>query len=96
MEDLKKKYKRNEDFVYRRIGDETILVPIKSNVGDMGAIYNLNELGASIWEHLDGNNNLLDIKQRILEDFEVSPEEIEADLFEFINHLKEIAAVKSC
>ena len=53
MEDLKKKYNRNEDFVFRRIGDETILVPIKNNVGDMGAIYNLNELGAFIWEHPD-------------------------------------------
>ena len=49
MEDLEKTYGKNENFVYRRISDETILVPIKDNVGDMGSIYNLNEVGAFVW-----------------------------------------------
>jgi hypothetical protein len=41
-------YKRNENFVFRQIENETILVPIKDNVGDMNCIYNLNEVGAFI------------------------------------------------
>ena len=83
MKKLQKKYKRNENFVYRTIQDETILVPIKDNVGDMGSIYNLNEVGAFIWEQLDGEKRLLDIKNLILEEFEVAPEKAEADLREF-------------
>jgi hypothetical protein len=46
MEELGKQFKKNESFVFRRIQDEAILVPIKNNVGDMGFIYNLNEVGA--------------------------------------------------
>ncbi len=93
MQDLEKHYKKNENFVFRRIENETILVPIKDNVGDMGSIYNLNEVGAFIWEHLDGKNRLLDIKNMISEDFEVSPKEAKEDLCEFLGQLREIDAI---
>ena len=93
MEDLERHYKRNEDFVFRKIENETILVPIKDNVGDMGSIYNLNEVGAFVWEHLDGKNRLLDIQNIISEEFEVSSKEAKADLCEFVSQLREIDAV---
>jgi hypothetical protein len=93
MEDLEKTYGKNENFVYRRIGDETILVPIKDNVGDMGSIYNLNEVGAFVWEHLDGRQSLSDIKDRIFEEFDVSSDAANKDLSDFIAQLKEIGAL---
>ena len=93
MVDLEKKYKRNENFVFRKIGDEMILVPIKDNVGDMGYIYNLNELGAFIWEHLDGSNQLVEVNKMILEEFEVSDQEAKEDLSTFLGDLEEIGAI---
>ena len=93
MQDLQKHYKRNENFVFRNIDNETILVPIKDNVGDMGFIYNLNEVGAFVWEHLDGRSRLLDIKDMISEEFEVSSKKAEEDLCELIRQLKEIEAI---
>ena len=92
MEGLQKKYRKNEDFVYRKIQDETILVPIKDNVGDMGSIYNLNEVAAFVWEQLDGEKTLLDIKNMILKEFEISSEKAEEDLVAFVSQLKEIDA----
>jgi hypothetical protein len=93
MEDLEKKYRRNENFVYRKIENETILVPIKDNVGDMGSIYNLNEVAAFIWERLDGEKRLLDIENMIVDEFQVSPEQAMADLREFVSRLMEIDAI---
>jgi len=93
MADLKRKYKKNKDFVFRKIGNETILVPIKNNVGDMGCIYTLNEVGAFIWEHLDGKNRPLDVRNLILEEFEVPPEQAEEDLGELVDDLKKIGAI---
>ena len=93
MEELKKHYKKNENFVFRKIQNETILVPIKDNVGDMSSIYNLNEVGAFVWEHIDGKNRLLDIKNMIVEEFEVSSQKAEEDLCEFVSQLKEIDAI---
>jgi len=93
MQQIKRVFRKNENFVFRQIDDETILVPIKNNVGDMGSIYNLNEVGAYVWEHLDGVKTLLDIKNMVTGKFEVSLEDVECDLMEFINQLEEIEAV---
>ena len=86
-------FRKNKNFVFRQIDDETILVPIKNNVGDMESIYNLNKVGAYIWECLDGHRTLLDIMNRVTEAFEVSPEEVQDDLFDFMGQLKEIEAI---
>ena len=93
MVDLEKKYKRNENFVFRKIDEEMILVPIKDNVGDMGYIYNLNELAAFVWENLDGSSRLVEINKMILEEFEVSDQEAKEDLRAFLGDLKEIGAI---
>jgi len=93
MGDFDRIYKKNENFVFRKIEDETILVPIKDNVGDMGCIYNLNEVGAFVWQNLDGRKSLQDIRQRLMDEYEVSAKEAEDDLSEYIARLTEIDAV---
>ncbi len=94
MIDLNHRYQRNENFVFRRIEDETILVPIKDNVGDMGSIYSVNEIGALIWEHLDGEQKLAAIKDRIIAEYEVSSRQVEADMEGFLTDLVEIQAAR--
>ena len=93
MEGLDRIYKKNENFVFRKIENETILVPIKDNVGDMNGIYNLNEVGAFIWQNIKCKNSLTDLKNMILSEFEVTKSQAEADLNEFINDLKGIEAI---
>ncbi len=93
MIDLEHRYRRNDNFVFRRIEDETILVPIKDNVGDMGSIYSLNEIGAFIWEHLDGDRRLNTIMELILDEYDVSTNQAELDVNEFIVDLVDIDAV---
>jgi hypothetical protein len=91
--DLEKRYRRNANFVYRKIEDETILVPIRDNVGDMSCIYNLNEVGAFIWEHLDGEKTLGDILNMVTDEFDVTTEDAEIDLHDYISDLNEIGAI---
>ncbi|CAB1073210.1 hypothetical protein D1AOALGA4SA_1796 [Olavius algarvensis Delta 1 endosymbiont] len=93
MIDLNQRYQRNENFVFRRIENETILVPIKDKVGDMGSIYNLNEVGALVWEQLDGRRTLGEIGDKIVAQFEVETREAQADICEFIEQLETINAV---
>jgi hypothetical protein len=93
MTEAEQTYKRNENFVFRQIENETILVPIKDNVGDMNCIYNLNEVGAFIWQNMKCKNSVSDIKNLILSEFEVTESQAEADLDEFVNDLKEIEAI---
>ena len=93
MTGAKQTYKRNENFVFRQIENETILVPIKDNVGDMNCIYNLNEVGAFIWQNIKCKNSMSDIKDMILSEFDVTESQAEADLDEFVKDLQEIEAI---
>ena len=71
---------KNEAIVARRIGDEFILVPIHQKAGEVDSIYTLNEVGARVWDLLDGQTPLREIRDTIVQEFEVGPEEAEADL----------------
>jgi methyltransferase-like protein len=93
MPEIDQVFRKNENFVFRQIDDETILVPIKDNLGDMGSIYNLNEVGAFIWEHFDGQKTIGDIKNRIVKEFEISEKEAQKDLIQFVYELREIDAI---
>jgi hypothetical protein len=93
MEALDRVYQKNQNFVFRKIDDETILVPIKDSVGDLGAIYNLNQVAAFVWQHLDGKTTLQDIKHMMTGEFEVSGQDAEQDLTEFVAQLEKIDAI---
>jgi len=93
MEALDRVYQKNQNFVFRKIDDETILVPIKDSVGDLGAIYNLNQVAAFVWQHLDGKKTLQDIKHMMTDEFEVSDPDAEQDLTEFVGQLEKIDAI---
>lgn len=86
-------YRRNENFVFRRIEGETILVPIRANVGDLDCIYSLNELGALVWERLDGKTGIGEIKRVIKDVYDVPATKAEADLLAFLQEMKSIDAV---
>lgn len=93
MTETEQTYKRNENFVFRQIENETILVPIKDNVGDMGSIYNLNPVAAFIWLQLDGEASVRDIQTRLTAEFDVSDGQAATDLDELINDLIAIEAI---
>jgi methyltransferase-like protein len=93
MQTLDRVYQKNQNFVFRQIDDETLLVPIKDNVGDLGSIYNLNPVAAFVWQHLDGEKTLNDIKDLMTGEFEVSHPDAEKDLTEFVGELEKIDAI---
>ena len=86
-------YRRNDNFVFRRIEGETVLVPIRGNVGDLDCIYSLNPAGALVWEHLDGATDLKTIQELLMQEYEVSDQEAEAGLLAFIQDMQTISAV---
>ncbi len=93
MQALDRVYQKNQNFVFRQIDDETILVPIKDSVGDLGAIYNLNQVAAFVWQQLDGKKTLQDIKHMMTDEFEVSSQNAEQDLKEFVGQLEKVDAI---
>ena len=94
MSFLEKVYKKSDSIVSRKIADEFILVPIRQNVGDLESISTLNEVAARIWELIDGKMKVREIKNKIIEEFEVTTQQAEKDLIEYLKQLKKISAIE--
>lgn len=86
-------FARNEQVVSRKIVDELILVPMRKDVADMETLYTLNEVGARVYELIDGKRPLGEIVSAIHEEFDVTEQQAESDVREFIEQLLEIEAV---
>jgi hypothetical protein len=88
MNNLAMCYIKETDLVTREIAGETIVVPVRNNVGDLDSIYTLNELGTLIWQLIDGNNTVTQIVDGICIAYDVTPEEAEKDALEFLKSLE--------
>ena len=86
-------YQKDSNIVYRRIANEYILVPIKQQVADLNCIYTLNEIGAFIWELIDGKSNIKQILKNITASYDVEEEAAKDDLISFISQLLKIKAI---
>jgi hypothetical protein len=90
----KRYFIREKDLVTRCVAGETIIVPIRGNVGDLNSIYTLNEVGTKIWELIDGKGSVEQIVEAICDAYEVTPEEAEKDAFEFLVGLEEAGLIR--
>ena len=80
--------------VSRTIEDETILMPLYKTSDEINCIYTLNDVGARIWELVDGKRNLTQIKKKLLEEFDSSEKEMDKELNKFLEDLNKIKAIK--
>lgn len=87
-------FKKNADIVSRKIAGELFLVPIKGKLADMQRIFSLNPLAELIWQGLNMQKNLNDIRSSIIEKFEVTEEDADSDLREFIAELLKAGLIK--
>lgn len=78
--------KRKNNLAFRPIGDEMVIIDLDG----ARTFHQLNELGAFIWNFCDGKNSLVEIEQKIMEEFSVSESEAKVDLNSFIKELTEL------
>lgn len=91
---LRQTYARAEHIVSRRVAGESILVPLASRGADIQAIYDLNPVGAFIWEHLDGSRSGTDVVRLMTEAFEVETDRAAADYLAFVEQLLTIGVIQ--
>jgi len=87
-------YTHNPDFIYRKIVEEMILVPICQDIADMNCIYTLNPVGAFIWQQLEMPKTRNELEKAILAEFDVGHEPILKDLEDFIREMLAIGVIK--
>jgi len=82
-----KTFRKNADVVSRKIAGEVILVPVRGNLADMNRIFALDGVGEFIWQALDEGKNLGEIRNELLDRFDVEKATADSDVREFIREL---------
>jgi hypothetical protein len=87
-------YVRRDDVVLREVAGEHLLVPIRSDPEGMRAIFALSGTGVFVWGLLDGDHSVEAVLARVLERYDVTNEEAEADLRTFVERLVQAGLVE--
>lgn len=81
--------RKRDEVVSREIAGETILVPIRGKLVDMQRIFSVNPVGAHVWQQLDGRTSLAEIRDSVLDTFDVEKDQADVDIQEFVAELTE-------
>jgi hypothetical protein len=87
-------YVRRDDVVLRDVAGEHLLVPIRNDPEGMQAIFALSGTGVFVWGLLDGEHSIEAILARVLERYDVTSQEAEADLSAFVERLTRAGLVE--
>ncbi len=89
----KERPKKSKNIVSRQIGAETILLPICKDTSETNCIYTLNKAAARVWDLIDGKRPISQIKQEILKEFSVKPQDLDKVAGSLFKDLKKIKAI---
>lgn len=90
---LEETFVRSPQMVSRQVAGEYLLVPLVGRGADLDSIFNLNPVGAFVWEKLDGHTSGAQIVLALVDHFLVDHETAEADYCGFIEELRSIGAL---
>ena len=62
---------RSEKVAARKIADELILVPIRTDPNETLGVYTLNPTALVLWEMLDGKKSVSDLISAVVDRFEI-------------------------
>lgn len=88
------RYERNPDYIFRKVVDELVLVPIHQDVADMDCIYTMNPVGAFVWERLDQPATRAELQTAMLGEYDAEPRAVAADLESFLREMVAIGALR--
>lgn len=80
--------KIKKDFILRKVADSYVVVPVGKLTLDFNGIINLNETGAFLFEILQKGAEREELIERMLVEYEVTPEKAAADIDIFLEKVK--------
>ncbi len=81
-------------FVLRKIGTQTVAVPIGQRTSDIHGVVALSDSGALLWEALEKGAEKETLINILLDTYEIDRETIVSDLDDFIKGLYEQGALE--
>jgi hypothetical protein len=85
---------RSQAVVARAVAGETLIVPIRSKVGDLASIYSFNPTGSLIWKLLESPRTVAQLAEQVAGVYEVEAAVAEHDVTNFVNEMKSVGLVE--
>lgn len=79
--------KTNKGVIYRNIAGEHVLIPVGSIAMDQNGMFVMTELGAQIWQMVDGGATKEEIITALLKEYEVGESRLRADVEDFLQRM---------
>lgn len=76
------------EFVVRQVMDNTVAVPVGQTALELNGMILLNDVSKVIWDCLGQDTTLDAIVTAVTDAFEVSTQEAQADILEFLDKLR--------
>lgn len=89
---LEQCFAKNPNVASRMAVDEVVLALIRENL-EVVPLGVLSGVGAYIWELIDGQKCVRAIRDQLTTEFEISAEQAQADLVEFLQSLVQMGAI---
>ncbi len=75
---------RNEDVVFRDLQGEMVLLNLKT-----GVYFGLDPVGTRIWHLIQEGRSLQEIRDAVMQEYDVTKDQCEQDLLRFVGQLRE-------
>jgi hypothetical protein len=85
---------RSRTVVSRVVAGETLIVPVRGNVGDLASIYSFNGTGSLIWHLLDAPRTLTELIGAVEREYEVGQEQAQKDVTQFLDDMLSVGLVE--
>lgn len=89
-------FTRSRTVVSRVVGGETLIVPVRGKVGDLGSIYSFNGTGSLIWQLLDAPQTLEQLSGAVTLHYAVEHDSAQKDVAHFIGEMLAVGLVEVC
>lgn len=83
--------KIKDGFILRKVGGQNVVVALGEASRSFNGIIRLNETGKFLWEQLSGDKTKEQLCSALLSEYDVTEEQAQRDVAEFIDTLKKAA-----
>ena len=95
MFDLSHVYRKQDSVVSRKVAGESLLIPIRGRLADLGELFSLSHVAEFVWDRIDGTTPLGGIRDDVVRDFDVDAATAESDLLQLTHDLAEAGLIES-
>ncbi len=64
-------------------------------MGDLEGVYTLNEVGAMVWQLIDGRTSVRQLAEAVRNEYDVEDAEAEKDVLDFLRSLEDAGLIRS-